>query len=92
MTSSPVASELELAAEALTRLLPDVPAALADRLRAAAWSAGHVVESGQFHRVLVLDGLAVLRMARVSEAGAPVGAAWAPEDSPPPTCRAAWGW
>lgn len=82
MTSSPVASELELAAEALTRLLPDVPAALADRLRAAAWSAGHVVESGQFHRVLVLDGLAVLRMARVSEAGAPVGAAWAPEDSP----------
>ncbi|WP_298711478.1 phosphotransferase [Micrococcus sp. 2A] len=82
MTSSPVASEFELAAEALTRLLPDVPAALADRLRAAAWSAGHVVESGQFHRVLVLDGLAVLRMARVSEAGAPVGAAWAPEDSP----------
>lgn len=82
MTSSPAASELELAAEALTRLLPDVPAALADRLRAAAWSAGHVVESGQFHRVLVLDGLAVLRMARVSEAGAPVGAAWAPEDSP----------
>ena len=59
MTSSPVASELELAAEALTRLLPDVPAALADRLRAAAWSAGHVVESGQFHRVLVLDGLDV---------------------------------
>lgn len=82
MTSSPAASELELAAEALGRLLPDVPAALADRLRAAAWSAGRVVESGQFHRVLVLDGLAVLRMARVSEAGAPVGAAWAPEESP----------
>ncbi|MFL0380062.1 phosphotransferase family protein [Micrococcus luteus] len=82
MTSSPAVSELELVTEALDRLLPDVAAALADRLRAADWAAGHVVESGQFHRVLVLDGVGVLRMTRLSEAGAPVGAAWAPEDSP----------
>lgn len=82
MTSSPAVSELELVTEALDRLLPDVAAALADRLRAADWAAGHVVESGQFHRVLVLDGVGVLRMTRLSEAGAPMGAAWAPEDSP----------
>lgn len=82
MTSSPAASELELAAEALDRLLPDVPATLAGRLRSADWGGGRVVESGQFHRVLVLEDVGVLRMTRLSEAGAPIGAAWAPEDSP----------
>lgn len=82
MTSSPTASELELVTEVLRRLLPEVTDDVAARLRTADWSAGRVVESGQFHRVLVLDGVGVLRMTRLSEAGAPVGAAWTLEDSP----------
>lgn len=86
MTSTPAPSELQLVAAALERLRPDVDAVLgpdgAARLRAADWAAGGVEESGQFHRVLVLPGVAVLRMARLHEAGAAPDAVWEPHRSP----------
>lgn len=82
VTSSPDPAERELARTAAARLLPDVPAALAARIRSADWGAGHVVESGQFHRVLVLEDVAVLRMTRLSEAGSAAPTSWAPATSP----------
>lgn len=82
VSSTPAPSEVELARAAAARLRDDVADDLADRLRTADWHAGSVEESGQFHRVLVLPGVAVLRMARAAEAGAAPGAGWAPEDSP----------
>ncbi|MDO5634002.1 MAG: aminoglycoside phosphotransferase family protein [Micrococcus sp.] len=59
-----------------------VPAATAERLAAGRWENARVEESGQFHRVLILDDVAVLRMTRAAEAGAATGTGFAPGGSP----------
>lgn len=82
MASDPVASELELVHHALRRLRPDLDPATARRLREADWAAGGVEEGGQFHRVLVCEGVGVLRMTRAHEVGAAPAARWAPERDP----------
>ncbi|TQF75448.1 phosphotransferase [Micrococcus sp. R8502A1] len=82
MVSPPAPSELELAHRALQHLRPGLDPALARRLRTADWAAASVEEGGQFHRVLVLDDAAVLRMTRLREAGAPIETTWDPADSP----------
>lgn len=82
MASDPLPSEIGLARTCAERLLPHVDAQTAERLTGARWDAGRVEESGQFHRVLVLDDVAVLRMTRMAEAGAAPGSCWAPDDSP----------
>lgn len=82
MASDPVDSEVELVHRALGRLRPDLDPATARRLREADWSAGTVAEGGQFHRVLVLEGVGVLRMTRAHEVGAAPAARWAPERDP----------
>ncbi|MEO4038647.1 phosphotransferase [Micrococcaceae bacterium Sec6.3] len=82
MASDPVPSELELVAAALERLRPGLDPTTTARLRAADWSAGGVEEGGQFHRVLVLEDVGVLRMARLHEAGAAPGTVWSRERDP----------
>lgn len=82
MASDPLPSEIGLARSCADRLLPHVDAGTAAQLAEADWPAGHVEESGQFHRVLVLPDVAVLRMTRMAEAGAAPGTCWAPDDSP----------
>ena len=82
MARSPSPTELALAAAALDRLRPGVDPATAAHLRSADWSAGEVEEGGQFHRVLVLEGTGVLRMARAHEAGALPAARWDPGRDP----------
>ena len=82
MASDPLPSEIGLARTCAERLLPHVDADTARRLAGAEWAAGQVEESGQFHRVLVLPEVAVLRMTRLAEAGAAPGTSWDPQDSP----------
>lgn len=82
MASDPLASEIGLARTCAERLLPHVDAETGERLAAARWGDGQVQESGQFHRVLVLPDVAVLRMTRMAEAGAAPGTGWAPDDTP----------
>ena len=82
MASDPLPSEIGLARTCAERLLPHVDAETGERLAAARWGDGQVQESGQFHRVLVLPDVAVLRMTRMAEAGAAPGTGWAPDDSP----------
>lgn len=82
MASDPVASELELVHRALQDLRPDLDPAETRRLREADWGAGVVEEGGQFHRVLVLEDVGVLRMTRAHEVGAAPAARWAPERDP----------
>ena len=82
MASDPARSELDLVAAALQRLRPGLDDGVAARLRGADWSAGRVEEGGQFHRVLVLEDVGVLRMTRAHEAGAAPAARWTPERDP----------
>ena len=78
MVSPPAPSELELVHRALQHLRPGLDPALARRLRTADWAAASVEEGGQFHRVLVLEDVGVLRMTRAHEVGAVPAARWAP--------------
>ena len=73
MVSPPAPSELELVHRALRHLRPGLDPALARRLRTADWAAASVEEGGQFHRVLVLEDVGVLRMTRAHEVGAAPG-------------------
>ncbi|MBN6768564.1 hypothetical protein JRF66_08930, partial [Micrococcus luteus] len=82
MVSPPAPSELELVHRALQHLRPGLDPALARRLRTADWAAASVEEGGQFHRVLVLEDVGVLRMTRAHEVGAAPAARWAPERDP----------
>lgn len=83
MVSPPAPSELELVHRALQHLRPGLDPALARRLRTADWAAASVEEGGQFHRVLVLEDVGVLRMTRAHEVGAAPAARWATVASRP---------
>ena len=72
----------QLVHRALQHLRPGLDPALARRLRTADWAAASVEEGGQFHRVLVLEDVGVLRMTRAHEVGAAPAARWAPERDP----------
>lgn len=67
MASAPTPDDIALARAAAAAPLDTAVAAdpaLPRRLAAADWSAGVVEEGGQFHRVLVLPGVGVVRMTR----------------------------
>ncbi len=68
MASAPTPADLELAAQTASRPLPWLDGAARDRLAQIHWADGVVEEGGQFHRVLVVPGQAVLRMTRGPQA------------------------
>lgn len=68
MASAPTPADLELAAQSVALPLPWLETADRDRLAQIDWSAAEVEEGGQFHRVLVAPGQAVLRMTRTPAA------------------------
>jgi hypothetical protein len=68
MASPPTSDDVALARAAAARTLGTISRTGAVRLATADWSAGTVEEGGQFHRVLVLDGVGAVRMSRNAEA------------------------
>ena len=82
MASDPDPVEIELWHTLAERLRPNVPDAVADAVVGADPRSGRVEESGQFHRVLVVPDVAVLRMTRLQEAGAAPGSSWSRRNSP----------
>lgn len=55
------------AARLTQRLLPSIPATLAQSLKAYDWQRAHVVERGKDHRIVIADHLAVARLPRRSD-------------------------